>query len=142
MSVRDLDGNVTLQSLPAQVGAFTDLGDALAGTHGAPLLSSGATLLPGSTCEIEVENGLPFGIGALAVGGNDNPVSLLGGIVHPFPSAALVPVVLDDQGAWSLKVDPWPAQAPGTQLVMQAAILDAGAPQGVALTNALRAVTP
>ncbi|MCA8949340.1 MAG: hypothetical protein KDE27_07545 [Planctomycetes bacterium] len=115
--------------------AWSELGNALAGTFGLPRLRGAGTLAAGSPNRIELQNAAPSTLAYLVFGFSTVGQPLLGGVLVPAPDFGLVlPTDAAGQAAMAL---PWPAGFPGVALWFQAWILDAGAVAGVAASNAL-----
>ena len=141
---RDDDGNVAQEFVQAKSGAFTKLGQGTPGTQGAPRLSSQSNLTPGLPAQIRLEDGRPFGPALLTGSVGQSPLPLYGGVLYPsLPFAVQLPGLLDALGDSSWAFAPWPPNCPSGLIVcFQAGVLDAEAPPGVALSNALLGVTP
>lgn len=123
--------------------AWTSLGGALAGTLGAPVLAGSGTLAPATVGTLTLSNAAPFSLAALFFSAFSVPVPFKGGVLQAFPLLS-GPVFVLTPPAGSLAL-PFavPAGIPsGLQLWFQYAIQDAGAVQGTALSNALRANFP
>jgi len=125
-------------------GPFTGLGKALAGSLGEPILHGEGTLVAGSPGSIELTNAMPSSPAYLFVSlGVGAGVPFKGGILVPVPELLFLPLATSAGGTLNLNWAAWPAGVPAnTVLGFQYAIQDPGAPVGVALSNALKAVTP
>jgi len=125
-------------------GPFTGLGHALAGTFGKPILHGEGTLVAGSPGSLELTNAMPSAPAYMFVSlGAGAGAPFKGGILVPIPSLLMLPLATSPTGTLNLAWASWSAGIPaGTVLAFQYAIQDAGAPAGVALSNALKAVTP
>lgn len=141
---RDDDGNVAKEISAASTGAFQKLGQGTPGTQlQVPRLDSNSTLQAALPVSIRVQDGRAAAPGILLVSLNDNPVPLFGGTVYTFPEFYSQGFLTNGVGDWTLFVPSWPAGLPSNlELFFQAGIVDPEAVDGVALTNALRAVTP
>ena len=129
-------------SLLAGVPApWTDLGQGLFGTHGVPSLAGAGPATPGANAQLGLAGALE-GAPAFLVGGLAQvDLPLLGGVLVP-SGEFVVALTADAAGAIELPFQ-WPAsQASGFQLLFQTWILDPGAPQTFAASNAVRAVQP
>lgn len=125
---------------PAATWAW--LGHGLAGADGVPLLRAHGTLAGGSNVSLSLEGAAASAPLILFAALGSSPVAFKGGTLLAFPWIALVPLASDSAGELSLPFT-WPAGVPAsTLLILQAAIADAGAPAGVALTNALQGTCP
>ena len=125
-------------------GPFTGLGNALAGSLGKPILHGEGTLVAGSPGSLELTNAMPSSPSYLFISiGIGAGVPFKGGTLMPIPELLFLPLMSDAGGNLNLAWASWPAGVPsGTVLGFQYAIQDVGAPVGVALSNALKAVTP
>ena len=123
------------------LGPWTDLGHALAGATGAPLLVGTGTLAPSTAVSLALTNAKPQAPALIIVG-----ASALGA---PFKGGVLVPAVdllaqftTGATGAITLSTT-WPPALPGgIQLWIQWWISDAAGPSGFAASNALLATSP
>jgi glucose/arabinose dehydrogenase len=123
--------------------AFTGLGCELAGTNGDPVLHGEGTLAVGSPGGLFLTNGNPSSPGMLFVSVGTGSANFKGGVLKTVPVIFSLPVATNPSGNVSLAWGAWPAGVPsGTTLGFQIAIADAGAPLGVALSNALAGLTP
>lgn len=124
------------------VPTWTDLGSGLAGVSGIPSLVGAGTLVAGSAGSLTLSSANPSSPAVLFVSSANTPTPFMGGTLITVPVALVVNLNTNGSGGFSLPFN-WPAGAPaGTSLYMQAAILDPVGPLGVALSNAVRAVTP
>jgi hypothetical protein len=125
------------------LGAWSDLGAALAGTSGDPVLVGTGTLADGSSNAIALAYASRGAMCALFVSMSSTPSSFKGGLLIPLP-AIIGPLLMDTDvhGALSLPFTLPPGLSPGTELFFQFAILDPVAIEGVALSNAVKASTP
>jgi hypothetical protein len=122
--------------------AWTNLGHQLAGAGGEPLLVGKGTLHAGSAGSLQLEHAAPSAPAGLLLATASAPAPFKGGVLVPGPVALVVGLVTDGQGAAVVAWEAWPAGLAGSQLHFQSAIADAGAVQGVALSNAVRADVP
>lgn len=138
----DAAGNTSEISAPRAVttSPWSDLGQAVAGTSGEPVLVGGGTLAPGSTAALALSSALPGANAYLVLGANAANLPVLGGVLVP-ATQLVVPLVLDASGA-SVLLGDWPGASPGTTLYAQALVLDSGAPFGVAFSNAIVGIVP
>ncbi|MBI1382382.1 MAG: hypothetical protein GC161_14995 [Planctomycetaceae bacterium] len=141
---RDDDGNVAKELSAASTGAFQKLGKGTAGTQSVvPRLDSSSSLQAALPVSIRVQDARAAAPGIILVSLNDNPTPLFGGTVYTIPEFYSQGFLTDGFGDWTLFVPSWPAGLPSNlELFFQAGIVDPQAVDGVALTNALRAVTP
>jgi hypothetical protein len=121
---------------------WTGLGSGLAGIGGVPSLAGAGTLAAGSPGSLSLASAKPSAPALLFVSLASSPVPFKGGTLVAFPFLVTVPLVTSAGGALVLPFT-WPAGVPSaTSLVFQDAIQDAAAVHGVALSNALKGVTP
>ena len=121
--------------------AWTDLGQALAGTYGAPELVARSVLRPNLPFVLAAEGALEGSAGIFVLGTGRVDFPLLGGTLVPSPDL-VIPFATDPTGTARLQMV-WPAGvAAGIDLFAQAWVLDAAAPQGLAATNAVTTTTP
>ncbi len=123
---------------------WTNLGFALAGVNGNPMLAGTGPLKTGSSGTLTLSNAA--GPGALAVmfaSLSSAPAPFKGGTLVPVPIASQITLLTaGSPGSIPLSWSSWPAGLSGQSLYLQYAIADAGAVNGVALSNALRANVP
>jgi plastocyanin len=135
----------TLQFLVGMVGTvtvqspWTNLLNPLPGTIGTPLLWGSGPLTAGSNNTLSVQGAAPSGAAMLFVGLSEGNAPFKGGTLVPIPFVLQVALATDPGGGLSLPFV-WPAGLSGVPVIMQLAVQDAGAVQGVALSNALRAL--
>lgn len=122
--------------------AWTDLGEGLAGVAGEPQLTGTGTLAAGSAGSLTLTSAKPAAAVLLFVSLASVPAPFKGGVLVAFPPVVVMPLATDGTGALPLPFT-WPAAVPSaTSLYFQYAVQDAAAVKGVALSNALGAVTP
>jgi hypothetical protein len=129
-------------TLPADDSAFTDEGCALAGATGEPWLTGNGDLSAGSTNAVDLSSAAPSATAGLFLALASTPVPFKGGTLKPVPF--FDPVIVSTSAAGQVPLPfVMPAGVPsGTELWVQWAIQDAAAAKGVALSNAVRGVTP
>jgi hypothetical protein len=136
-------GDAFLAKWGCSPSAWTDLGFGLAGISGVPALAGTGTLEPGSPGALALTNAQPTALTNLFVSFASTPAPFKGGVLVPVPSALMLSLFTNGAGSIPLAWTAWPAGIPSAStLYFQYAIQDAAAPAGVALSNALRAVTP
>jgi len=121
---------------------WSDLGQALAGAAGEPVLMGSGPLIAGSTASLTLTQAASSAPSVLLVAVTSVPVPFLGGTLAAFPPVLTLPLMTSPLGSISLTVPSWPQGLSGADLYFQYAILDAAAVQGVALSNALKADVP
>ena len=124
------------------VDAWTDLGFALPGTFGDPLLIGLGSLALGSENTLALLNAKPLEMAGLFLSLSSTPVPFVGGTLVPFPYIG--PTVLTVSSTSTIVLDYTIAEClpPGTTLYAQWAIVDSGAIYGIALSNAVVGTTP
>ena len=128
---------------PAPTAPWTDLGSGLAGLTGVPALAGTGTLEAGSPGALTLTNAQPAALTNLFVSFASTPAPFKGGVLMPVPSALMLALFTNGVGSIPLAWAAWPAGVPsGSSLYFQYGIADPAAPAGVALSNALQAVTP
>jgi len=122
--------------------AWTSLGSALAGVSGNPALAGSGTLAAASVNTIALSLAKPSAVAGLFIGLSSGSIPFKGGILKPAPFFGPVMLATDPTGSLNIPFL-MPAGLPaGTSLVFQWAIQDAAAVQGVALSNAVKGLTP
>jgi PKD repeat protein len=131
------DGSLTVLLNRTVPTGWTDVGHALAGTAGEPLLTGAGPLDPGSEIALELTNALPHAPSAVFVGLQAIEQPLFGGILVPAPEFVLVGASTDANGEMLLR-DRWPLYAgPGISVWYQIWVLDPGGPHGASGSNAM-----
>lgn len=123
--------------------AHCDLGNSLGGTPGAPVLTGTGTMASGAPVNFAISNGQPASLAILVIGFDDIYLPFFGGTVVPnFNVGGTVVLFTDGGGNSNLGFNIPAGTASGFTLWTQAGVFDAGAPQGVSFSNALRSTTP
>jgi hypothetical protein len=143
----DLGGNTGVSAetvfLQGEPGAWTSLGSGLAGAGGVPTLAGTGTLAPGTPGTLTLSGAAPSAAASLFVSLSSAPTPFKGGTLVPVPPVLTLPLVTNGSGAIPLAWASWPGGLPAaTSVFVQYAIADAGAPAGVAMSNALEGLTP
>jgi len=126
---------------PKAPNPLVDLGFALAGVHGAPVLHANGTLLPGSPLAFFVVNAKGSAATGFFVGISAVNAPFKGGTFVPAPGIVLA-VPTDPTGFYSLPTT-WPAAIPGGfQTWYQAWIPDSAGVKGFSATNAIVGTAP
>jgi hypothetical protein len=129
-------------TIAAVDGGWTLDGPALPGVAGPPMLSAQGDLSPGSLNQLRLRDAAPNAPAMLLVALESTPVPFKGGTVVPFPFLPPIALTTEPEGGITLPFH-MPVGVPsGTDLWAQWAIQDDAAVAGVALSNALRGLTP
>lgn len=122
--------------------AWTDLGTALAGTNGPPLLEGHGVLSEGSLGSLNLTGGPPLGTTNFFVGLSALNLEFKGGVFVPSPNLMIFGLPLDIDGSLTLGFV-WPAGIPsGISFYFQHWMADPGGPAGYAASNGLKGTTP
>jgi hypothetical protein len=125
------------------LSAWEDQLCGLAGASGVPALHGSGSLLAGTDYTVSLCGAASGAIAGLFVSTSSTPVPFKGGVLKPFP-----PLIAGQLATTSLAgtiglAGTMPAGFPsGTEIWIQWAIQDSGAPKGVALSNSLMGVAP
>lgn len=132
-------------TIEAAGSPWTDLGNALAGTNGAPQLVGEGTLVGGDPYGLVLSNALPNRTTFFVLGFTRIDVPFKGGVLVPAitaPNGLFVPLPTAADGTLVLQ-STWPDGLPsGTAIYVQHWIPDAGGIFGFAASNAVEGVTP
>ncbi len=146
--VTDMAGNTGISATNnyTQAGGspWTNLGFALPGVNGNPSLVGTGPLTTGSAGTLTLSNAAgPGATAILFVSLSSTPAPFKGGTLVPVPILLqLTLFTAGNPGSIPLGWASWPSGLSGQSLYFQYAIADAGAVNGVALSNALRANVP
>jgi len=121
-------------------GGFNDEGSALPGAAGRPRLEGEGELAAGQRYALHLTGAAPQAHALLYLSTTAAPAHFMGGTLLPGPILRVVAGVTDAHGSLHVSGTLPPHLPPHSQLWLQWAIADAGAPLGVALSNALRGV--
>ncbi|MCB9882534.1 MAG: hypothetical protein H6834_12150 [Planctomycetes bacterium] len=122
-------------------GAWEELGNGLAGTAGVPFLSPTGLLRGGDRLTLTCRGAAPAAPALLVLGTFPVNIPLLGGTLVPSPDSILTGLSTNALGEWVLTSVIPGGTPPGFSMYAQSWILDAGAPQGLAASNAIRGET-
>jgi hypothetical protein len=120
---------------------WVDLEESLAGGSGAPLQGATGNLTANTTVELDVTEAAPGAPATLVLGFDLLLVPFAGGTLVPTPNI-LVARFTDAAGATEIRSNVPDGIPPMLDLYFQWWVQDAGAPEGLAATNALRVTTP
>lgn len=131
--------NVSIQPLAGS--AWSDLGSALAGVTGDPVLSGIGDLSSGSLNRLNVSNAAPSSVAGYLVGASAISAPFKGGVLVPNPDLVLLfnTTAQGTLGLGFIQPAGFPA---GVSIYVQVGVQDAAAVAGVALSNALVGLTP
>lgn len=122
---------------------WTDLGQALAGTHGNPLLVGSGPLTALSTIGIDLTGALESAPCALIAGLAALNAPFKGGVMVPDPSVGVIVLLTTSPLGGLLLSSTWPAGVPsGLSLHLQCWVSDPAGPVGYAASNAVRGTAP
>ena len=121
--------------------AWTDEGFALGGVSGDPLLEGSGSMVPTTRQFLTLSNAAPSAASYILASDSSSPTPFKGGTLVPGPSLINVLIGTSAAGGWQLNFRA-PAAASGFEVWVQVAIVDAAAPVGVALSNAVKGTTP
>jgi len=143
-AVDNLTGDhVAVILTPPAVSAWSPLGFGLAGASGVPSLSGSGSLVAGTSGAITLADAAPSAPAAMFLSSAVNPTPFKGGTLVTVPVALILPLATDAVGSVTVSWAAWPAGVPaGAELILQFAVADAGAVHGVALSNAIKGLTP
>jgi hypothetical protein len=124
------------------VSPWTDLGFALAGVAGEPVLTGTGSLQAGSSGALTLTDAAPSALALMFVSVASTPTPFKGGTLVPLPPLLTLALPTDSLGSVLLPWASWPSGLSGLSLFFQYAIQDVAAVKGVALSNALGADVP
>jgi len=130
-----------LRNISGGVWPWTNLGQGLPGQF-APGLAGAGKLLAGTPGQLVLVDAPPLAPAALFFAPTSAPAPFKGGTLVPFPPTLTSLLVVPPGGQVTIAWPAWPPLASGSTLWFQGAAQDAGAPAGVALSNALKAEVP
>ena len=116
-------------------------GFALSGVSGPPQLMGSGKIASGERAKITLLDAAPSSLAMLFVSLAADPQPFKGGTLVPAAPAFQLAIVTDSTGGIELSISGSAGLPAGLDLVMQYAIVDASAVQGVALSNALQTST-
>ncbi len=120
--------------------AWANLGSGLAGTSGVPSLVGSGALTANSAGALTLTSANPSAPALVLVSFASAPTPFRGGVLLAFPPAASAVLSTDAAGSIVMPFT-WPANVPPlTAVFVQTVVLDPAGPQGVSMSNAVRAV--
>ncbi|MEM7307493.1 MAG: SGNH/GDSL hydrolase family protein [Planctomycetota bacterium] len=130
-----------VQAFGAPCATWLDLGSALAGSAGEPVLAGAGVPMPLKPITLTLSGALAQAPAGLVAGLSVELTPLFGGVLVP-AADLLVATTTDAQGSAAVNAA-WPLGTPaGVGLTFQFAVLDPGAPQAVSLSNAVQITVP
>ena len=135
-------GSIHVFSVGQDMPPWLDLGYGLEGAAGVPRLMGDGALTPGSPGSLALSNAAPGAPALLLVSPLETPLPFKGGTLVPLPATLATAVLTDGGGGVVLRWTAFPSGLPfWTEFCTQVAVADAGAPHGIALSNALAGIT-
>ncbi len=138
-------GTFTFTRTDDPTDPWTDLGNALAGTHGPPVLTGDGSLIAGTTLTLTLDDALENAVAWGAVGFAAIDAPFYGGVFVPdivSPSGFLLGFGTGPSGSLALSTI-WPSGLPsGVPIYVQFWLADPAGPFGYAGSNAVTATTP
>ncbi len=129
---------------PTPFGGWANLGNALAGTHGNPVLAGAGTLAANDPITLSLTNALEDTTAYLVVGLTQLNAPFKGGTLVPALDLAGFPLALPTGPLGEIPINAtWPAGIPGGfTTYYQYWILDPAGPVGFSASNAISGTTP
>lgn len=128
--------------LPGGFDPWADLGNALAGTNGEPVLEGTGTLVGGDPLTLSLTSALENTTTSLVVGINELNAPLKGGVLVPQPFIVINGLPTDGTGSLAVG-STWPTGFPSAfTTYFQHWIVDPAGPKGLAASNGLSGTTP
>lgn len=121
--------------------AWIDLGYAFGGPDGVPKFKVSGKIAAGSRTKLILKDAAPMSMAVLFVSLGSAPHAFKGGMLVPAAPTLDIVLFTDATGYIELPISASANLPAGFDLFMQYAVLDATAPQGVALSNALQTST-
>jgi Tol biopolymer transport system component len=123
------------------LSSWAGAGAGLAGVSGVPMFSGTGMLVAGGNASLNLTSAAPSAPCLLLVSLASTPVPFKGGTLYAFPPLTQLPFVTNGSGNILLPFT-WPSGVPKyLEIFFQYAILDAAAPNGVSLSNAVSGLT-
>ncbi len=121
---------------------WLDLGGGSPGLAGVPLATGSGSLVGGTTASVSLTDAPPGAAMVAWISFAPTPFAALGGTVHAFPFSSQLFLFADAGGAFS-GATTWPTGVPsGTEVFFQFIVQDLSVPDGLTLSNGLKATTP
>ncbi len=137
-------GAVRVYFTPPRAWDWTDLGFALAGTAGVPVLTGEGSLCAGATMRFRLQSARPLSTTFLVLGFEQIDAPFKGGVLVPDPAPPALIVLRPTGPTGDVTIGgEWPAGInPGFLFFAQHWIQDAAGPAGFAASNAVQGRTP
>ncbi|MCB9898706.1 MAG: VCBS repeat-containing protein [Planctomycetes bacterium] len=120
---------------------WVDLGGAVAGSEGWPILMAEGPLLPGTPWSLHLAVGPRQGMAVFVLGVHALDLPFKGGLLLPFPDLLVPGILLDADGGLSIDAV-WPPAPGGFSFWLQFWMPDPTSPSGFAASSGLRADVP
>ncbi len=121
---------------------WTDLGGALPGGAGAPVLSVGGELALGQTVSVSLRNAAPGAPAWIILGLSAVNLPFKGGTLVPDPQAAIGALLTNAGGGLQVSSAMSSDLPPGTSVIMQVWLADASGPEGATASSAQMGTSP
>lgn len=121
----------------AQSEPYTDVGGGLAGTNGIPVLEGFGSLYPGTVTMLRMTSAQPQSYAVLSLSLAYGNTPAFGGTSHTLPSTLTLESTTDLEGMAEFPIT-IPPGFPALDFWVEVFVVDAGAPQGVAITNTVK----
>jgi hypothetical protein len=121
--------------------AWIDLGYAFGGPDGAPKFKFKGKIEAGTRSKLILKDAPANAMAVLFVSLDSAPSPFKGGLLVPAAPSLAIVLVTSAQGQIEVPISASAGLPAGFDLIMQYAVIDASAPQGVALSNALQTST-
>lgn len=126
----------------ASIDSWQDLGQALPGAGGAPLLVGQGTLIGGTPANLHLSNALPGAPSFMILGFSLGNIPVPFGTLVPSPDFLVGPLFVDGAGEHDLPLT-WVTGLPaGISTYWQQWIVDPSGPAGLTASNGVRGTTP
>ena len=122
--------------------SWVDLGSALAGAGGDPLLEGDGPLVAGCTLDLHLSNAAPSAVLLYVIGIAEANMPAFGGTLVPNPNLFVLGLMTDPLGEHTLSNTVNMTPPSGLSLYAQAWIADMGGPLGFAASNGVRQDAP
>jgi len=135
-------GGIHIDAIQLDADGWSDLGNALAGTHGDPLLAGTGPLLGNEAVTLSLTNALENAATGLVIGLSQANAAFKGGVLVPAADLVLLGLTTDGAGGLLLAATWPPGVPPGSTFYFQEWVADPAAPVGFSASNGLSGTTP